>query len=688
MQTNIGFFTYLAPAIAFLFLSVLLLLSWRRRQLATMLVVASSVSALWAALAAAASAGASFPLPLVMLFELLRTAAWCLFLLKLVEIGRDQKLVGSAYIFGAAILIVIVFFGLPAASGAFGLGAHIIRESRYIVMMALAVLGLLLVEQVYRNAEPDQRWTLRYLCFGIGATMAYDFYMYADALLLKRVDLQIWQARGLVNAMAVPMIAISVARNPSWDLRIHVSRHVVFHSFTLMGTGVYLILMAISGYFIRIYGGAWGGVVQIFFLCLTGALLLALLFSDRIRAQIRVFLSKHFFSYKYDYRQEWSRFTDALSSSETTVPERIISALGQLVHSNSGVLWLKSESGFELLESSNMRLDSKGPDRPFESLAQFLQKRFWVIDIPEYLANPGMYEELSLPEFITGRDDAWLIIPLFFGEDLMGLVLLGKSNVVHTMNWEDHDLLKVAGRQAASELAQYKFNRELLQARQFEAFNRLSAYVVHDLKNILAQQSLIVSNAEKHKHNPAFVDDMVATVKNSVARMTRLMEQMRSGMRGEPARHIDVGALLEDIVQRQSAREPRPTLCQNTPGVIVPADREQLGTVFGHIIQNAQDASGKKGQVEVSLDREGESVAVVSVRDNGIGMDDEFVRQRLFKPFDSTKGLTGMGVGAFESREYVRSLGGDIEVNSTPGAGSLFRIVLPCQTQQTGEVSG
>ncbi|MBV1927904.1 MAG: PEP-CTERM system histidine kinase PrsK, partial [Gammaproteobacteria bacterium] len=218
----------------------------------------------------------------------------------------------------------------------------------------------------------------------------------------------------------------------------------------------------------------------------------------------------------------------------------------------------------------------------------------------------------------------------------------------------------------------------LLQTRQFDAFNRLSAYIVHDLKNILAQQSLIVANAEKHKHKPAFVDDVILTIENSVARMTGLMEQMRSGLRGSQPTDIDLVPLLGQVVSNHSAQLPMPKLevCTQVPSVF--ADYEQLSTVFSHIIQNAQEATKNTGQVIVRLfERAGQ--VVIEVEDKGCGMDVTFIKSRLFKPFDSTKGLTGMGIGAFESREFIRSLGGDIDVESTPGKGSLFYITIPCR---------
>jgi putative PEP-CTERM system histidine kinase len=685
MQTTIGFYSYLFPAVAFLFLTTLLVISWRGRAIAALVVLASASSALWSALMAADQAGFPVSNLALVLSELLRTGSWCLFLYALVNPEGDiggLRIGSTPWVIGITAAGIQFIFPLVAPS--LGLPSSLVRDSALIVWVAFAVIALFLVEQIYRNASVDERPSIKYLCISLGAIFAYDFYMYADALLVKNINPQLWNARGVINALAVPMLAISVARNPGWNLHIHVSRHVVFHSFTLMGAGLYLILMAVSGYFIRFYGGEWGGVIQVVFLCLAGALLLILLFSDRIRAQTRVLLSKHFFSYKYDYRQEWTRFTDNLSTSDATVPHRIVMALANLVHSNSGALWLRNDDIFELLETWNMPPPGVAPDK-LESVALFAERRQWVIDIPEYRRQPAMYGDLSVPEALLEAGNAWLIIPLFFGERVIGLALLGAPEVIHSMNWEDHDLLKVAGRQAASELAQYQINRELVQARQFEAFNRLSAYVVHDLKNILAQQSLIVSNAEKHKHNPAFVDDVIATVQNSVVRMTRLMEQMRSGMRENSAQDVEIGGLLKEVVTRHSAREPRPALSINGRRMTLPADREQLATVFGHIIQNAQDACGKSGEVAVRLDCEEEKLAVICVRDNGVGMDEEFIRQRLFTPFDSTKGLTGMGVGAFESREYIRSLGGEIEVSSTPGVGSEFCIVIPCHPEDAGE---
>ncbi len=685
MLSDISLYSYLAPAVAYLVLTTLLVISWRGSTLATLLVLACGASTLWAFTAAAQTATPLIPTELCRLAQLLRTGLWCLFLLKLLEQNRQavQRALRTGLIL-TGVTATIALLGLPLLAGPLGVQAGFTQNLAPFVWAALALAGLLLAEEIYRHAKADQRWAVWCLCLGMAVVFGFDLFMYSGALLSGQTSPQIWQARGLINALVVPLIAISVARNLNWNLHIHLSRHVVFQGVMFMGTGLYLILMAVTGYYIRFYGGAWGGVIQIGFLCLTGAVLVMLLCSDRIRARIRVFLSKHFLSYKYDYRREWSRFTENLTSSDERIPRRVVSALAQLVQSNSGLLWLRAESGFELLEQWNTEAPSGALDKALDNVARFSERQQWVIDVGEYRQSPGLYSGLELTEALLDREQAWLLIPLFFGDSVIGIVLLDRPELRLSVNWEDHDLLKVAGRQAASELAQYQFNQQLVEARQFEAFNRLSAYVVHDLKNILAQQSLIVANAEKHKDNPDFIDDMVGTVNNSVDRMKRLMDQMRSGMRGLPSRDTEINELLAEVVGHHSGREPTPKLKSNVQLLTTPADREQLATVFGHIIQNAQEACRENGLVEVELEYQDDFTAVVSVRDNGIGMDEDFIRERLFRPFDSTKGLTGMGVGAFESREYIRSLGGDIEVRSTPGEGSLFRIVIPCRPSELG----
>ena len=647
------------------------------------MIIACTISATWAAVVSIGTLLEYPPVFLMQLLEVLRNASWIYLLLALTAIrfdGNPNTISGKNWrLFFASglILLLALLFLLPYL----GAGHSVQKDITLASWLGTPILGLLLLEQVFRNANENERWSLKYLCFGLGVLFAYDLLMYSEALLFKQLDWQYWQARGFTNALIAPLLAISMARGSSWKMALDISRQVVFHTVTLLGAGIYLIMMAVVGYFIKFMGGSWGGVLQISFLIATGALLLALLFSGSIRAKTRVFLSKHFFSYKYDYREEWLKFTAALSTIEDNVPEGIIETMAPLVNSPAGLLWGSNDGrNFNLLSHWGMPapVDNQGIDE----LALWLKNSVWVIDIDELERDPDIYNNLHLPSWVASISNAWLIIPLMFGDKLQGIVLLKHSELQRSINWEDRDLLKTAGRQAASHLAQYLASEALVEVRQFDAFNRLSAYVIHDLKNILAQQSLMVANAEKHKHNAEFIDDMIATVSNSVTRMTKLMEQMRSGAREAKPRLVCLEKVLREVVANRNATEPKPTLNVAPGEYTVHSDSERMATVFGHLIQNAQEACDKKsGCVEINVVNEADN-AVVVIRDNGKGMDVQFVRSRLFKPFDSTKGLTGMGIGAFESREFIRSLGGDIQVESEPGIGSTFCIRIPRAVEQ------
>jgi putative PEP-CTERM system histidine kinase len=681
---NVGFFSYLAAFIAFTLLTMLLFASWRKQSFGTLAILATVCTAVWAGISAG-FAGFSVPsVNTLQITELARNATWILFLVKVLTSANESTDLESSrprsfYLYAIGlILAVFVVIVVPLLSKLIPIPGVIARDAIIAIWVVFSIAGLVLIEQLYRNTNYEQRWGIKHLCLGLGSLFAYDFFLYSDTLLFKQMNAHLWNARGVVNGLVAPLIAISIARNPSWEMGIHVSRQVVFHSVTLLGAGIYLLLMATVGYFIRLYGGSWGVALQVAFLFGAGLLLFVLLFSAKIRAQVRVLLSKHFFSYKHDYREEWLKFTETLSVSGENVSEGVIRAISALVNTPGGCLWLKKEnSQYEWLASWDMA----EPEQPFhsasESFTRFLEQKQWIIDIQEYAEEPDNYEDLKLPEWIASTPNAWLLIPLLFKGSNIGFVVLEKSEVQKTINWEDRDLLKTAGQQAASLLAQHQADQALLQARQFEAFNRLSAYIVHDLKNILAQQSLILSNAEKHKRKPEFVDDVIRTIENSVSRMTRLMEQMRSGIRGANPVNLDLAQLLAEIVVLHSYQEPVPEPDLQPSELTIRADKEQLSTVFGHIIQNAQEAAGKNGQVWVRLSYNADHAAI-EVEDDGPGMDSEFVRNRLFRPFDSTKGLTGMGIGVFESRELIRALGGEIYVTSTPGKGTKFHIVLPC----------
>jgi putative PEP-CTERM system histidine kinase len=699
MAANLGVVGYAVAAALYLLLSLQLLWSWRGRLLGGLLALAAIITLAWTLGGVWYARVDEWEHGLLPLLEALRNLAWFVFMLGVLGLGEARGrfalwglgwVAGLALVLGGALILIGISSALVDMPVVLPSGLRI----RHLVGLASSVIGLVLVEQIFRNARPERRWGIKFFCLGVGAIYAYDFFLYSDALLFQRLDSSLAYARGLVAAMAVPLLALAAARNPHWSVEVFVSRQVVFHSVALLGTGVYLLAMAAGGYYLRFYGGSWGGFMQAVFLAGAALLLLVLLFSGQIRARLQLFLSKHFYRSKYDYRDQWMRFTAALAvgAAPSRGLERVLEALGELVDSPGGQLWLRRPWGrFEPAATRNMTEPDLGrgsaaaqdprQTEDASGLVSFLSRTGWVIDLREYAEAPEGYPDLNPPAWLRRCADAWLVVPLPHRGQVLGFVVLSRSRAMRRLNWEDYDLLKTAAYQAAGFVAQHQADAELAEARQFEAFSRLTTFVVHDLKNIIAQLSLLTANADRHKGNPEFMEDALDTVRNSVEKMQSLLEQLRSGggaaSGGQRRICVELCALARRAVAERARGRPVPS-CE-CPGseVWIVGDPERLTHVLGHLVSNALEAVTAEGRVAVEVARRG-GEAVVTVEDNGIGMDAEFIRDRLFRPFDSTKGRKGMGIGVYQSRETVVAQGGRLEVDSRPGQGSRFRLLFPC----------
>jgi len=680
MSSSIAVISYSIGALAYLLLCVMLLVSWRGRIHGGLLLLAVAGMMIWAATNAWQAAFRSFSMTLIWSLEVMHFLLWLVFLWHLFPLPvRRQRLwrlisVGSyalaAFVLGYSWISPMLEAYWPAL---------LLPEMPLLGQLALALVGLVILEQFYRNTRPDRRWYIKFLCLGLGGLFVYEFYLYADALMFRHVNFVLWASRGLICAMLVPLLAVTAARNSDWSLDAFISRDFVFHTTVVLGAGLYLFLMATAGYYVKMFGGQWGGVLQV--TLLAGALLalLMVIFSGQARARLWVFLNKHFFNYRYDYRKEWLRITSALSQPGDGMPlgERVIKALADLVESPSGCLWMRMDSGRYLWKAQWGDPDLEIPWLAEQDpMIEFLQTTNWIVNLEEIRNQPEKYGNLNLPEWLKDAPETWLLIPLFHGDVLWAVVLLNRPRAQFDCNWEVLDVLKTASRQAASYLVIEETANRLIEARQFEGFNRLSAFVVHDLKNLVAQLSLVVRNADRHVNNPEFIRDAMNTVDHAVAKMSRLLAQLRN-MGGEHNRkEVELRKLLEKVVSSRASQLPRPQLECRVEEARLLAQEDRLNSAFEHIIQNAQEAAGKQGWVKVTLSCS-EAQAIVEISDSGPGMDESFIRDRLFKPFETTKGLSGMGIGAYESREYVRALGGDLMVQSHLGQGTCFRFVLP-----------
>lgn len=621
--------------------------------------------------------------------DILRYGAWFAFMIVLLRLGDSASQSGRRNLRWLSVAAGLIVAAGIAAHG-LALGGVLVdpRLGRWLLVQPLlmTVFALFLLEQLFRNVVGDSHWNIKPLALGLGGGFLFDLYVYSEALLFSHLDPDAIGIRGFAHALVIPLIALAAARSRDWTRRVHLSRKLVLHTTGLLAVGTYLLFMAGIGYYVRYFGGDWGRAFQLalIFAALLGLAVLA--FSGSMRARLRVLVGKHFFRYRYDYREEWLKVTRALSAqhSPQAMGEQVIRGLADMVESPGGVLWLwdATREGYRQFSRWNMA-ESEVLERRDSSLCQFLYRSGWVINLEEFRSLPSRYEGLALPDWLSDLQGAWLIVPLMVGNDLTGFVVLGSSRTQVEVNWEVNDLLRTAGSQAAGFLAQMLATEALLEARKFEAFNRMSAFVVHDLKNIVSQLSLMLKNAERHKDNPEFQQDMLMTVEHAVERMRRLMLQLREGAApASAACGVELVGLF-DRVRASKEKTGRRVEVHVLEPVAVRGDEERLERVFGHLVQNALDATGNDGQVWVKLDRDA-GQARIEVGDTGQGMTQEFIRDRLFKPFQTTK-QAGMGIGAYESFQYIRELGGDVSVQSELNVGTRILVQLPLF--QTSRVS-
>ena len=676
----LGTAAFSLAAVIYLAIAILLLVAHPGTRQADWLVVALVVSAFWAAghLVLAWRSGALVAgLPLI---DAVHLCTWILFLASLLLASGGSRLalsLGRLIATGALVLFAIVGGQLWLAES--GLWAPTATHVGLLSILVLSLLGLLALEQIYRNARTEQRPVLRWLVGGIGALLAADIFAYSQAMLFSALQPNLWVTSGLINAAAAPALLIAIKRQPDWGKNLYVSRQLAFYTTALSGAGVYLVAMGIGGFILGTRDEAWGATVQLLFLGLAGAVFLFGLYSSDVRRWFRIFVNKHFFRERYDYRDEWLRLSSALAGKDNDVglAARGLRALADIVSSAGGIMWLERPESqrFEYIAQAG----SKHPVTDLamdDEMVRFVRRTQWVVDTKECLADPAKYSNAFEPA------DPWLtqsaiIVPLIHGGQVIGIAKLDRPSILGELNFKDHDLLKTAGQQVAVFLMQQRMQDALSESRQFEAYSKLTAFLMHDLKNLIAQQELVVGNAKRFRDRPDFIDDAIQTLDGSVKRMRRLLDRFRSMAAADRPSRIDLDGLVREVCDECSDREPRPAR-KGVARLHVSMDRDKLAMALTHAIRNAQDASAKGATIDVEVSESGGRVAI-EVRDSGCGMDEAFMRDELFRPFSSTKGAKGMGIGAYQMRETLLAAGGELRVESEINVGTTMLFVLPVE---------
>jgi putative PEP-CTERM system histidine kinase len=626
---------------------------------------------------------------LALLADQLRYAAWFAFLLTLLRSSRPAK--GPTGIGKLVIWAVILAISGPLSLVLALLKVGTVVEPvRWLLFsgMAMPVFALVLLEQVFRNATEDSRWNIKPLSLGLAGAFLFDLYLFSQAVLFSRPDEDALSIRGGVHALMMPLLLLSSTRRSDWIAKIQLSPKAAFHSATLLIAGIYLIFISGVGYYVRYFGGEWGRALQLGLVVFALIVLVMLSLSGTMRAKLKIFLGKHFFRYRYDYREEWLKFTRSLSANNSPqeLGRQVVRGLAEMVESPAGGLWLRVNGEVAFRQTARWNLAETQDKEPVDSpMCLYLADDGKLINLEDYRSFSRRYGTLKIPVWLQELPQAWLVVPLMVGDELTGFVVLASARTPFDVNWEVNDLLKTASKQAASYLAQMQATEALLEVRKFDAFNKMSAFVVHDLKNIVTQLSLMMKNAKRLGDNPEFQQDMLMTVENSLDRMRQLMLQLREGAT-PPGKAFGVNlSAIVTRVQAVAAARGRTLEIQVIESVDTRGHEERLERIIGHVVQNAFDATDPSGHVWLRLERAGGQARIV-VTDTGQGMTQDFIRDRLFKPFQTTK-QAGMGIGAFESYQYVQELGGKIDVQSKVNHGTTVTLLLPLfETQKNSDL--
>ncbi|TGX54964.1 PEP-CTERM system histidine kinase PrsK [Sphingomonas gei] len=632
---------------------------------------ALALTALWALAVAGIGAGEM----VTRLFETLRNLGWLGFMVTLHR--RDANVrppLALGTVYGVVALVSLAAMVLHVAANVGNPeAAEPIESAVLLLRMLVAVAALVLMQALYSALNPPAGGGLRWILAALAGLWFADFALFCTEYLGAQPHLQSIAARG-VAAVAVALAMVTALQRRG-QLNVQVSRAVAYQSLSLVAIGAYFALLALATSALATIGGSNARLFQTAFVLGSTAAILTLVSNGWLRAWAKVKLAKHFFRHRYDYRAEWMRFTDTLGAPDGTAPldERIVKAIADLTESPAGLLLVLEESGLEAGASWNWDR-SQLPIAGDSALAAHLAGTGRIIELDRARQDPHSEDATAVPRWMLDAAEAWAIVPLPHMGSLAGAILLARPPLDRALDWEDFDLLKVAGRQVASYLAEARAQEALADAQRFDEFNRRFAFILHDIKNLVSQLTLTARNAERHADKPEFRADMIATLQDSAERMNALLARLSQHHRGRSETPHAVAAF--ELVQRVASPRQRqhPVTVSGTRSAVAHADPAGLEQLLNHLVQNAIDASPADAPVALAIGADGVNVTI-DVIDQGCGMSPAFVRDKLFKPFVSSK-PGGFGIGAFEARQLAAAMDGRIEVASREGEGTRFRVIL------------
>ncbi|HST37559.1 MAG TPA: XrtA/PEP-CTERM system histidine kinase PrsK, partial [Allosphingosinicella sp.] len=511
MSPFVALWSHLLAAALYGALAVWQLRQWKGDPLGRPLVAAFAAVSVWTIFLALIG---PYNL-LAQLAESARNLAFLAFMHGLVASASEnsgQRAVKGVFAAVAGVIgLQIVIGGVMAEFAAAPIVLAALESTSQIIGLIVAAGSLVLVHNVYGQAAPGSRPSLRFPMLALAAMWAYDLHLYTLAYFTRAPAAELFALRGAVLALLAGLFAAGL-RNPNW--KIQLSRAATFQSVSVVAILFYLIAMMLAARAIEIVGGDWARLGQVAIVFAMTLAVLALAPSAKLRAWLRVVVAKHLFEHRYDYRQEWLRFTDTLGRGGVesgSLEERVVKALADIGGAPGGLL-LAADEEYRL--SAAGRWHWTGPAQTgegAEALLRHVESGGYVIDFGKIRTGWLVAGDarLPVPLWLAALEGAWAGVPLIHGGRLAGLVILEHPAIRRPLDWEDFDLFRTAGIQAASYIAEARGQRALADAQRFDEFNRRFAFIMHDIKNLVSQLSLVSRNAERHADNPAFRSDMV-----------------------------------------------------------------------------------------------------------------------------------------------------------------------------------
>jgi putative PEP-CTERM system histidine kinase len=671
MQHDFLYLVGLATGLSFLAAAILFALRGKMSLPNVLFAFALFLTGLWSFATAFAGLGSSEWTPLPSIMAALRDAGWFATIIGLLrQEGENQTLWRQLAVTTAILVVANIGFAATGAAFDTGLGLPLGPPT---IELAVSVMGLILIENLVRNLASPNLWSVRLMAIGLSALLGYNILLQIPLFLGSNAIEGFQAAQPLVYLMALPLFVVTGVRNNSLKLQAHSSRNVVFHSATLIFAGILLQGTAVAALYVRSFGGAPAIMLSIV-LGFAGLLTSAVVLSSRtIRSQIRIFINENFYSYKYDYRLEWTKFIAALSQyQEKNGPERALRTLADLLDSQGGVLWMRRPGWRQYMPLASWCFgETFGPVDADDPILKAIQS-----EAIAFLELTGSSDSATSASWRQRFPDAWLVVPMHFRGQLIGFSLLQRARAARTLDWEDRNLVGLVMMQLALYLVHEQIAQELADSQQLIEFNNRVAFALHDLKNTIGQLNLVLHNAARFSDDARFRDDMMITIHQSVDNLQRLMSRLKNDpVSASTSQHlVDVCGVIERCARRKSSKE---VAFGNVGGPVYAniAKPDEFEGALEHVVSNAVEASPAGSKVRLSVETVGGRVRV-RVEDSGAGMTPKFLASELFRPLRTTK-KKGLGIGAYQARAIMRDLGGDMEVQSSPGQGTTVSLYLP-----------